>query len=279
MNSKIDQDPDKNGKPVSLKLVLGKDINKLNSISDEAFLNADKSIHTIRKSLKSISAILLLYEVHFEREQYMSWKSYIRSLSKQYGALRAPYVYLQTFNRIEEKLKICDNSNLYELRYNLELQYNLIVNNITNTKETIQQGKESILKLTEEFNNLDINIKHKPLKRRLLISFQKSQRLFKKLNLTSSADEYHRFRKWCKIFYHQQLVLNQIKSAKTPKKNNKLYKLTEFLGNEHDLQMFYQFLSTHFPELSQLSDTMFRLEIKRLRKKVLSLYPKISCRF
>jgi len=277
MNSKIDQDPDKNGKPVSLKLVLGKDINKLNSISDEAFLNADKSIHTIRKSLKSISAILLLCEVHFDREQYMSWKSDIRSLSRQYGALRAPYVYLQTFKQIEEKLKSFDNSNLYELRYDLELQYNLIVNDIKNTKETIQQGKESILRLTEELSNLDVNFKHKPLKRKLMINFQKSQRLFKELNLTSSAEEYHRFRKWCKIFYHQRLVLNQIKSEKTSKNDKKLYKLTEFLGNEHDLQLFYQYLSTHFPELSQLSEALFRLKIKRLRKKALALYPKISC--
>jgi hypothetical protein len=48
------------------------------------------------------------------------------------------------------------------------------------------------------------------------------------------------------------------------------------LGNEHDLQVFYQYLSTHFPELSQLSEALFRLKIKRLRKKVLTLYPKIS---
>ena len=219
---------------------------------------------------------MLLCEVQFERTQYLSWKSFIKSLSKQYGVLREPYVYLQTFNQIEDKLKDFDNSNLYELRYNLELQYNLIVNDIKNAKETIQKGMESITKLTEELNNLDVNFKHKPLKRRLFISFQKSQRLYKKLNLSSSADEYHRFRKWCKIFYHQQIILNRIGSEKTSKKSKKLYKLTEFLGNEHDLQVFYQYLSTHFPELSQLSEALFMLKIKRLRKKVLTLYPKIS---
>ena len=276
MNSKTDKGLDIDGKPVCLKSVLEKDINNLISVSGEDQLNIDKSIHTIRKSLKSISAILLLCEIHFDREQFQNWKFYIKSLSKQYGVAREPYVYLQTFNQIEEKLKSFDNSNLYELRYNLELQYNLIVNDIKNSKETIQQGKKSILKLTEELNNLDVNFKHKPLRRRLIISFQKSRSLFKKLSLSSSAEEYHRFRKWCKIFYHQQQVLNQIKSEKTSKKNKKLYKLTEFLGSEHDLQVFYQYLSMHFPELSQLSEAMFRLKIKKLRKKVLALYPKIS---
>lgn len=277
MNSKIDNGSDKNGKPVSLKLVLEKDINKLNSVSGEDHLNIDKSIHTMRKSLKSISAILLLCEVHFDREQYQNWKFDIKSHSKQFGMVREPHVYLQTFNQIEKKLKSLDNSNLHELRSNLELQYNLIVNDNKNRNETIQSGKESIIKLTEELINLDVNFKHKPLKKRLFISFQKSPKLYKKLSLSSSAGEYHRFRKWCKIFYHQQIILNRIGSEKTSKKNKKLYKLTEFLGNEHDLQVFYEYLSTHFPELSQLSEALFILKIKRIRKKALALYPKINC--
>jgi len=276
MNSKIDKGLDIDGKPVSLKSVLEKDINKLNSVSGEDHLNIDKSIHTIRKSLKSISAILLLCEVHFDREQYLSWQSSIKSLSKKYGERRETYVYLQTFNQIEKKLKIFNNGNLNELRYNLEQQHNLIVNNNNNSNETVQTGKESITKLTEVLCSLDFNFEYKPLRRRLIIGFQKSRRLFKKLNLCSSSCDYHRFRKWCKIYYNQQIILDRIESEKTPGKNKKLYKLTEFLGDEHNLQVFYQYLSTHFPVLSQLSEAMFRSKIKRLRKKVLALYPKIS---
>jgi len=277
MNSKIDNGLDRNGKPVIIKLVLEKDINKLNSVSGEVHLNIDKSLHTIRKSLKSISVILILYKVQFDQAQYLSLKSIIKTISKQFGVLREPYVNLQTYHRIEAKLKnFFNNSDLYELRYNLEMQYNLIANDILNTKDTIQQGKELLVKLTEELSNLDVNFKHKPMKRRLMISFQKSRRLFKKLSLRSSSRAYHRFRKWCKIYYHQQIILNRIGSEKMPRKNKKLFKLTEFLGDEHNLQVFYQYLSTHFPELSQLSEALFRLKIKRLRKKVLALYPKIN---
>jgi hypothetical protein len=275
MISKIDNGLDKNGKPFSLKLALEKDIIKLNAVSGDYHLNIDKSIHTIRKSLKSISAILLLCEIHFERAQYSNWKLSIKSLSKQYGLIRESYVYLQTFNSIEKKLKNFDCSNLCDLKYNLESQYDLILNDIKNPKGTILSVKESIIKLTEELNNLDITIQNKPLKRRLLVSFKKSQRLFKKLSLGSTANEYHQFRKCCKIFYHQQIVLNWTESEKMSKKYKKLYKLTEFLGNEHNLQVFYQYLSIHFPELSKLSEDLFRFKIKRIRKKVLTLYPKI----
>lgn len=276
MNSTIDKALDRDGKPVSLKLLLEKDINKLNSVSDEDYLDIDKSIHTIRKSLKSISAILLLCEVHFDSEQYLTWQSSIKSLSKKYGEGREHYVYLQTFHQIEKKLKSIDHGTRFELKCNLGLHHNLVVNDIKNSKEPVPSGKESITKLIAELCNLDFNFGHKPLVRRLIISFQKSRRLFKKLRLSSSADKYHRFRKWCKILYHQQIILDRFGSKKTSGKNKKLYKLTEFLGNEHDLQVFYQYLSTHFPELSKLSEALFRLKIKRLRKKALALYPKIS---
>jgi len=70
-------------------------------------------------------------------------------------------------------------------------------------------------------------------------------------------------------------MINRIGSAKKNKKNKKLYKLTEFLGKEHDLQMFCNYLSTHYPEISQFSKSLFRLKINKLRKKALRLYPKI----
>ena len=158
MNSKTDKGLDIDGKPVCLKSVLEKDINKLNSVSVEDHLTFDKSIHTIRKSLKSISAILLLCEIHFDKVQYLTWQSSIKSLSKKYGEVREPYVHLQTFNQIKKKFKSFDNGNQYKLGYNLELQYNLIVDEIKFNKETVHPEKESILKLTEELNNLDVNI-------------------------------------------------------------------------------------------------------------------------
>jgi len=70
-------------------------------------------------------------------------------------------------------------------------------------------------------------------------------------------------------------MINRIGSAKKNKKNKKLYKLTEFLGKEHDLQMFCSYLSTHYPEISQFSKSLFSLKINKLRKKALRLYPKI----
>lgn len=164
MNSKNDNGLNKIGKSVNLQLMLEKDINTLNSFSGEDLSNIDKSIHKIRKSLKSISAILLLYKVQFDQSPYLSSKSFIKRLTKQYGILREPFVYLQTFTQIEDKFKDFGSGNLDELRNHLELKYDLIVKDIKSRNETIQQGNESIVKLTETLNNIHANFKRKPLK-------------------------------------------------------------------------------------------------------------------
>jgi len=255
-------------------MAVEKDIESVQSFSGIEITDTDRSIHKIRKSLKSVSAILLLYKGRLDPVQYLSWKLFLKTLSKKYAFLREPYVYLQTFNQIEHKLIGLNNFNPDEIRNYLEIQYKLIVNE-TIVNETIQQGDKAILKLTETHNDFHVSYKPKRLKRMLLKSFKKSERLFKKLRLTSSHEAYHGFRKWCKIFYYQLAVLHRIELVNSSKNNKRLYKLTDYLGKEHDLQLFFQYLVVHFPEFSVSSESFFRLRIKKLRKKILVLYPRL----
>ena len=274
MSSNITIDgPGKIRKQVSFQMAVEKDILRLQPGSAENLLAIDKSIHKIRKSLKSISAILLLYKDLSDKEQYLNWKTILKSLSKQYGVVRDPCVYLQTLTQIENELKEFDNYNSGELRSHLELEYHQIVHG---GNETILHGNDSIIEFTESLNNSNFNTEPKLLKRKLSVSIRKCKRLFMKLKLNSSADEFHEFRKWCKIYYFQQAALYRIGKGKTPKKNIKLYTLTEYLGREHDLQVFYQYLVTHFPVISFTSESFFKLKIKKLRKKILGLYPKVN---
>jgi len=55
------------------------------------------------------------------------------------------------------------------------------------------------------------------------------------------------------------------------KENDKLHKLVGYLGDEHDLQLFYQGLKVHFAYLSEKVKPIFNLKIKSLRIKILKL--------
>jgi CHAD domain-containing protein len=255
--------------------MLDEDVHTIQTVSESDVQNIDKSIHKIRKSLKSFSAILFLYEFQIDQSHYLSWKSEIKSLSKQYAKVREYFIHLQTFNKVENRIKDIDKSDLVELQNQFESEYNQIVQHIV-SEETIRKEKEVILKIWQEIQNQHINSELKLLKRRLLKSYQKSQKLFNKLNLNSTSDEFHQFRKYCKRFYLQHVAFNKLGFEKTSKQNKKLYQLTEYLGKEHDLHLLYEYLSIHVSVLSPVSQSFFILIIRKLRKNVLSIYPKIN---
>jgi len=267
---------DKIDKVVSLDLMLENDIISIQAISGKDLENIDISIHKMRKSLKSISAILFLYEFQIDQSQYLSWKSRIKSLSKQYAFVREYYIHLQTFNKVEDKLRDIDKSDLVELRKQFESKYNKIVQRVIFNEKVIRKGKEAILEIWEEIQNLHINSELILLKKRLIKSYQKSHKLFRKLNLNSSTEEFHEFRKSCKRFYLQHVVFNRLGFEKTSKQNKKIYKLTEYLGKEHDLNLLFEYLNVHFTELSQISQSFYIQKTRTLRKNNLNLFPKIN---
>jgi CHAD domain-containing protein len=276
MKSSYEENLSKTNYPVSLKLILEKEMHVLRPLTDTDLVLFDKYIHDMRKSLKSISAILLFYKAQLNQRQFTSLKLSIKSLAKHYAAVRESYVYLQTLNKIETELKDLNENYLYELRNQLELNYNSVLKEYINSEKAIQFGNEGIIKIKEGINQININIEPKFIKKRLSKNYLKVERIFKKLNTKSSPDEYHKLRKYCKYLYYQQVMLNNIGIEETSKQNKKLFKLTEYLGNEHDLELFYQYLEIHFAELSHITYRYFRSKIKRLRKKVVSQYPLVN---
>ncbi|MBC8005557.1 MAG: CHAD domain-containing protein [Verrucomicrobia bacterium] len=267
---------DQIGQVISLDLMLEEDIHTIHSISENDIQSINKSVHKLRKSLKSISAILFLYEFQIDQSQYLNWKSEIKSLSKQFSEVREYFIHLQTFKKVEDKLKDIDKSDLFEIRTQFESEYDQIVQRVTVREKTILKGKEAILKMCQEIQNRHIHSELKLLERRLLKSNQKAQKQFKKLSLNSSHNEFHEFRKSCKRFYLQHIVYNRLGFEKTSKQNKKLYQLTEYLGKEHDLNLLYEFLSIHFHELPPLSQSFFMHKIRKLRKNVFMLYPEVN---
>lgn len=262
--------------PINLKVLLKNNINTIITFSGENLLNIDKSVHEIRRSLKAILAILLLFKVQFDRVQYLNWKSYFQSFLKQFAASRESFVFLQTLKKIENELKELNEIQFNELRNHLEIAYRLLVKENIKLKEVIGKLNGSIIKISATINNSSVYSDLRSLKNSYKKTFQKTKQWFKKLTLDSSMEDFHKFRKWCKFFYFQQIVLLNLDLEKVSlKENKKILKLSEFLGDEHDLQVLLQYLRINFTDLYEKAKPILLLKIKILRKKVLLLYPKI----
>jgi len=276
MKKKYDSGLVKNSRPVSLHLLLENDIKALTAFSEEELLDIDKFIHDSRKSLKAISAVLLLFKPQLDKLQYVHWRSYFKEISKKYATLREPYIYIQTFNQVLEDLENTDKHNLLQLKNHLELNYKLLVKENGEIKETIGEFRKSTLEISATIHSLEIIADLKLLKQRRWKIFKKTMQLFEKLTLASTAEDFHKFRKWSRYFYFQLKVFNLLGLEKVPLKEVKrLHKVTTYLGDEHDLQLFYQYLRKQHPNVFGIVEPFLLLKINKLRRKVMELYPKV----
>jgi len=260
---------------IILRLILERDVNVIQSFSKQSLLPYDRTIHEIRKSLKSISAIFLLYKHKFKRLEYFRLRYLIRSLSKRYGLVRESYVYLQTYKNSKERLNLSDCSDLEELRTHLELKYKQIAEADENGIGYNRPMVEEFILLTDAIAGLDLNAGHRHLKKRIEAKYKTSKRLFDKLKLSSSHEEFHQFRKCTKQLYLQQAALKHTGFPKIVKHPNLLFKVTEYLGKEHDLQMFYEYLNIYFVGLTPEAKPFIKYKINKIRKKILKQYPQI----
>jgi len=80
-----------------LYLLIENYITKIQLSSADNLINIDNSIHEIRKSLKAVLAILLLFKTPSNLSQYLQWKSHFR-------------VYIKTIYSFKGVL--CFNSNI-----------------------------------------------------------------------------------------------------------------------------------------------------------------------
>jgi hypothetical protein len=190
--------------------------------------------------------------------------------------MRDSYVYLQIYDQIHDQLKSDDKNCLLELRNHLDLKHKSEVFENKSLYETFIQLNRTTNLVYIEMTQSCIHSKMKELNKAKSKTFQKTRVLLNSLNFSSSSVDYHKARKWCRYYYYQEDIFNDSDFEKVSlEQKNKIHKLTEYLGNEHDLQLFYNYLSLNFTNASgQLQPYLFS-KINRLRKKILTLYPDI----
>src|SRR6266540_754712 len=113
---KKDKGPDNVRQPISLQLLLNKKMNTLLAFSGDNAGDIDKAVHDIRKSLKDIMAVLMLYKKHLTGIQFFTWKQMVKGILKQYSSLRDPYIFIETLKGFDGKIKEHDANSFNEIK-------------------------------------------------------------------------------------------------------------------------------------------------------------------
>jgi hypothetical protein len=261
---------------ISLHSMLRKEFSDLKTHSDDDQFDVNQNIHEVRKCIKAILAIIILYKTNTDEATYSQWKSYLKALKGQCASLRESYVNLQTFSKLEDELNELDKVHFDELGGILETKYKSLVTGNQRIKGILKQLHNSIDKIALAINQSSVNSDLEILQKRHKKTLQKTKQLFEVLTINSNANDFHRLRRWSRYLYLQQSIFEREGFLKVSSKKNKLlHELNDYLGEEHDLQSFFQYLKENFTSISKMAEPIFIEKIDKLREKILKQYPAI----
>ncbi len=216
-----------------------KQLERIEYFSSAANVSPNLAVHEMRKSFKRLRALLLFYDEYpgeFPQEFCIQIKNYGRSLS----TMRESYVNTQIFERL------ASGNNLIAERKLKAAKEKLLVKN----KEIIDisffgtEGFESLRRFTEALEKQVIRMEiERPsqiqLAKQLVISYQKAFDCYQIIGNDSHGDEIHNLRKKLKRLWYQFDLLQYLHPRYFRLKSDQLNKITEQLGEDHDLFVFH----------------------------------------
>jgi CHAD domain-containing protein len=201
-------------------------------------ISPNLSVHEFRKSFKRMRGLLHFYDDHPDE-----FVEECRAKIKQFGTFLSPiresYVNIQLFDRIiagnqlvpEKKIKAArevlaeKNREVIEGQFLIETgceQIHAFIKGINDHSDNFGSGRPSIFQLEEQ----------------VCISFQKSYEIYQQIDINAEASQFHKLRKKLKRLWYQLDFLKFMHPRYFRMKSDQLNKITEQLGEDHDLTVF-----------------------------------------
>ena len=222
-----------------LILAFQKQIEKVIYFCTVENISPNLAVHEIRKLFKRMRALLKFYadspDVFFKE-----CKKQLLSHGKSLTFLRESYINIQVFERVttgnnfisERKIKaarerLLEKNTLLLDKDFFENKCNLTIHELMKQFES----QSTILKIELPSKSQIMN--------KLCSSFFKSYTLFQNLSPEFYSEELHRLRKKLKVLYYQMDYLKFMQPKYFKLKSDQLNKITEQLGQDHDLFIFF----------------------------------------
>ncbi len=217
-----------------------KQIEKIIYFCSAENISPNLSVHEFRKSFKRMRGLL-----HFYDDQPDEFVLECRAKIKEFGSFLSPiresFVNIQLFDRIlvgnqmvpEKKIKAAreilveKNRELIEGQFLTETgseQIHDFIQNIDDKTKRFGSGRPSVYRLEEQVG----------------ISFRQSYEIYQLIDFYSDASRFHALRKKLKRLWYQIDFLKFMHLRYFRMKSDQLNKITEQLGEDHDLVVFLE---------------------------------------
>jgi CHAD domain-containing protein len=203
----------------------------------------EESVHTIRKTLKKIRAILVLIRDEIGYSSYLREKSIYQNIAKQLAEYRNLDVFYDLARDLDQKFRqelcySCLTQLIRQIRARKEEDLNKLKTNeayITSLKRQLTIAKLNIEKISLEDNSFSA------LLNGLKNSYKKSRNLLKRVSNTLSEDHVHPLRKALKNLDYQIRCIINVNPLICKAYSKSVDSVCTLLGEFHDYAEFKTF--------------------------------------
>ncbi|GAB1450676.1 hypothetical protein MASR2M47_07320 [Draconibacterium sp.] len=254
-----------------------KQLERIEYFSTAENVSPNLAVHEMRKSFKRLRALLLFYDEYpdeFPQEFSIQVKGYGRSLS----IMRESFVNTQIFERLTAGNNLISERKLKSAKEKLLSKNREIIDNSFFGSEGFQNLHQFTAELEQQVVRFEIDRPSQlQLAKQLVISYQKAFDCYQLIGIDSDGDELHKLRKKLKRLWYQFELIQYLHPRYFRQKSDQLNKITEQLGEDHDLFVFLNDLKLDSLGFDAPEIEIIENQVEHLREiNLLKLNPRLK---
>ncbi len=240
-------------------------------------ISANQKVHELRRGFKRLRALLRFF-IEIPDNPAVQLQVDIRNFGKLLAPLRESAVNLDLFeleiagNRLLSEKKIRNAREMLAEKNKSLVERGFWENNLHNTIRTFFDGFETILTVNNSELSGKIHI-YREVSRTYFTSFN----LYRQLPADPHPEEWHELRKKLKRMWYQLDFIRFLHPRYFKMKTDQLNKITDQLGDDHDLYVFAEDLSGEGHGFNEEELQIIKNQIENLRElNQLKLQPRLK---
>lgn len=215
-----------------------KQLERIEYFSSAANVSPNLAVHEMRKSFKRLRALLLFYD-EYPEEFPQAFCVQIKNYGRLLSTMRESYVNIQIFERLTETNNLIADRKIKSAKEKLQVKNREIIDNSFFGSEDFQNLLRFTKLLEQQAVRMEIDRPSQiQLAKQLVISYQKSFDCYLLIGNNSDGGEIHNLRKKLKRLWYQFDLIQYLHPRYFRLKSDQLNKITEQLGDDHDLFVF-----------------------------------------
>jgi CHAD domain-containing protein len=231
----------------SVRKIIKKHVKDVTNILQSNRKLGEESVHEIRTELKKTRASLRLLRKALNSNSYHRENIHLRDAGKPFTQVRDAKVLLDTLKKlsVHHRNKF-DGKPFNNLRVGLRKEYRDSKNKILTDKKNLEKILTKLKKSKQRISNWSIeNRGWSKLGAGLTHTFDSANSAFKKAQQKMTPETLHEWRKQVKYLRYQIEILEPLWPRYLKDLAEEDHKLTDYLGNHHDLHILKGKLNQH----------------------------------